>query len=163
MKEIERLFKNNRDWSEAMRETDPEYFARRAQGQSPMFFFIGCCDSRVPTEVMTGAHPGEIFTLRNIANQAALTDLSFLTALEYAIEFLDVKHVVVCGHYKCGGVLASLAGLDHGTLARDSALEFLAGYVVEKALAVDNIFVFVAVFSYFAVPAWVRGSTFVDR
>jgi carbonic anhydrase len=114
MKEIERLFTNNRAWSEAMRETDPEYFARRAQGQSPMFFFIGCCDSRVPTEVMTGAHPGEIFTLRNVANQAALTDLSFLTALEYAIEFLDVKHVVVCGHYKCGGVLASLGGLDHG-------------------------------------------------
>ncbi len=114
MKEIERLFKNNRAWSEAMRESDSEYFARRAQGQSPMFFFIGCCDSRVPTEVMTGAHPGEIFTLRNIANQAPLTDLSFLSALEYAIEFLDVKHVVVCGHYRCGGVLASMAGLDHG-------------------------------------------------
>jgi carbonic anhydrase len=114
MKEIERLFANNRAWSEAMRATDADYFARRASGQSPQFFFIGCSDSRVPTEMMTGAHPGEIFSMRNIANQASPSDLSFLSALEYAIEFLDVKHVVVCGHYKCGGVLAALAGMEHG-------------------------------------------------
>ncbi len=114
MKEIERLFANNRAWSEAMRESDPEYFARRSSGQSPQFFFIGCSDSRVPTEMMTGAHPGEIFSMRNIANQAAPSDLSFLSALEYAIDFLDVKHVIVCGHYKCGGVLAAMAGMDHG-------------------------------------------------
>lgn len=116
MKEIERLFTNNRAWSEAMRAADPEYFARRAQGQTPQFFFIGCSDSRVPTELMTGAHPGEIFSMRNIANQASPTDLSFLAALEYAIEFLDVKHVVICGHYNCGGCNAGLAGMDHGVV-----------------------------------------------
>jgi carbonic anhydrase len=114
MKEIERLFANNRAWSEAMRASDAEYFHRRSSGQSPQFFFIGCSDSRVPTEMMTGAHPGEIFSMRNIANQASPSDLSFLSSLEYAIDFLDVKHVVVCGHYKCGGVNAALAGMDHG-------------------------------------------------
>ena len=97
MKTYEELFANNKAWAEGMRRADPTYFERRAQGQEPNFLFIGCCDSRVPTEMLTASKPGEIFTHRNIANQAHPNDLSMLSALEYAIEFLDVKHVLVCG------------------------------------------------------------------
>ena len=114
MKNYEQLFANNRAWAEEIRSGDPEYFERRAAGQQPNFFFIGCCDSRVPAEMLTGSKPGEIFTHRNIANQAHPTDLSMLSALEYAIEFLDVKHVLVCGHYGCGGVKAAMKPQKHG-------------------------------------------------
>ena len=114
MKNYEQLFANNRAWAEDIRSADPEYFERRAAGQEPNFFFIGCCDSRVPAEMLTGSKPGEIFTHRNIANQAHPTDLSMLSALEYAIEFLDVKHVLICGHYGCGGVKAAMKPQKHG-------------------------------------------------
>jgi len=103
------LFRQNRAWAERIRETDPSYFERRAASQEPHFFMIGCCDSRVPTEVLTGAKPGEIFTHRNIANQADPTDMNMLSALEYAVQVLDVRHVVVCGHYNCGGVKAAMS------------------------------------------------------
>ncbi len=116
MKNYERLFVNNKEWATAIRSSDPDYFERRAAGQEPHFFLIGCCDSRVPTEVLTGAKPGEIFTHRNIANQAHPSDLSMLSALEYAVEFLDVKHVLVCGHYGCGGVKAALGPPGHGVV-----------------------------------------------
>ena len=79
------LFRQNRAWAERIRETDPSYFERRAASQEPHFFMIGCCDSRVPTEVLTGAKPGEIFTHRNIANQADPTDMNMLSALEYGL------------------------------------------------------------------------------
>ncbi|MES3035432.1 MAG: carbonic anhydrase [Gemmatimonadota bacterium] len=116
MQTYEKMFANNREWATAIRETDPTYFERRAAGQEPHFFLIGCCDSRVPTEVLTGAKPGEIFTHRNIANQAHPNDLSMLAALEYAVEFLDVKHVLICGHYGCGGVKAALGPPGHGVV-----------------------------------------------
>jgi len=103
------LFTQNREWADHLRSSDPSYFARRAAGQEPHFFFIGCCDSRVPTEVLTGAKPGEIFTHRNIANQADPTDMNMLSALEYAVQVLDVRHVIVCGHYNCGGVKAAMS------------------------------------------------------
>ncbi len=103
------VFKQNREWAEQIRATDPTYFERRSASQEPHFFILGCCDSRVPTEVLTGAKPGEIFTHRNIANQAHPTDMSMLAALEYAVEVLDVRHVLVCGHYNCGGVKAAMS------------------------------------------------------
>lgn len=116
MHTYERLFENNREWATGVLKTEPDYFQRRAMGQEPHFFFIGCCDSRVPAEVLTGAKPGEIFTHRNIANQAHPNDLSMLSALEYAVEFLDVKHVLICGHYACGGVKAALGPPGHGVV-----------------------------------------------
>lgn len=116
METYERLFTNNLKWAKELRSTDPTYFERRAAGQEPHFFLIGCCDSRVPAEVLTGAKPGEIFTHRNIANQAHPNDLSMLSALEYAVEMLDVKHVLVLGHYGCGGVKASLGPQGHGVV-----------------------------------------------
>lgn len=116
MENYRRLFANNRAWAQEIRQTDPSYFERRAASQAPQFFFIGCCDSRVPAEILTGSKPGEVFTHRNIANQAHPTDLSMLSALEYAVEFLDVKHVLVCGHYGCGGVKAATLPQGHGVV-----------------------------------------------
>ncbi len=116
MKDYHRLFANNRAWAQGLAETDPGYFERRAATQEPHTFFIGCCDSRVPTELLIGAVPGEIFTHRNIANQAHPTDLNMLSALEYAVEFLDVRHVLVCGHYGCGGVKAATKPAGHGVV-----------------------------------------------
>ncbi len=116
MENYQRLFENNRAWATGIRQTDPDYFERRAAGQDPHFFFIGCCDSRVPAEMLTGSKPGEIFTHRNIANQAHPNDLNMLSALEYAVEFLDVKHVLVCGHYGCGGVQAAMQPQRHGVV-----------------------------------------------
>ena len=107
------LFKQNRAWADEVLAADPLYFERRSASQQPHFFFLGCCDSRVPTEVLTGAKPGEIFTHRNIANQAHPTDMSMLSALEYAVEVLDVRHVIVCGHYNCGGVKAAMSPPGH--------------------------------------------------
>jgi carbonic anhydrase len=116
MENYKRLFANNQAWATSVRASDPGYFERRAAGQEPHFFFIGCCDSRVPAEMLTGSKPGEIFTHRNIANQAHPNDLNMLSALEYAVEFLDVKHVLVCGHYGCGGVGAALLPQRHGVV-----------------------------------------------
>jgi carbonic anhydrase len=108
-----RLFAQNREWANAMRAADAGFFERRSVTQEPHYLFIGCCDSRVPAELLTGAHPGEIFVHRNIANQADPTDMNMLSALEYAVEVLDVKHVLVCGHYQCGGVRAAMEPQGH--------------------------------------------------
>ncbi len=116
MQSYDELFENNRAWAENIRRADPTYFERRVAGQEPHFLFIGCCDSRVPTEMLTGSKPGEMFTHRNIANQAHPNDLSMLSALEYAVEFLDVKHVLICGHYGCGGVKAAMMPPKHGVV-----------------------------------------------
>lgn len=108
MKTYLEILQNNRRWAQTISSIDSEYFAKQAVKQEPNFLFIGCCDSRVPTELLTGARPGEIFTHRNIANQVHHNDLNVLSVLEYAINVLNVKHVVVCGHYNCGGVLAAM-------------------------------------------------------
>src|SRR2546422_1440092 len=99
---------NTRRWVAAMTETDPQFFAKRADKQEPHFLFIGCSDSRVPAETLTGALPGEMFVHRNIANQVSLADFNVLSVLEFAIEVLHVEHVIVCGHYECGGVRAAM-------------------------------------------------------
>jgi carbonic anhydrase len=108
------LFDNNRRWAQQIRTADPAYFTKHAARQEPHFLFVGCCDSRVPIELLTGARPGEIFTHRNIANQVHPNDLSVLSVLEYAIGVLDVRHIVVCGHYNCGGVRAAMDKPKHG-------------------------------------------------
>lgn len=102
------LFDHNRAWASKMRQSDDAFFSKRADTQEPHFLFIGCCDSRVPVESLTGANPGEIFVHRNVANQADPTDMNMLSALEYAVEVLNVEHVLVCGHYQCGGVRAAM-------------------------------------------------------
>lgn len=104
----DKLLLENRAWSEDIKRRNPDYFKQLAVGQKPEFLWIGCSDSRVPAESVVNAQPGEIFVHRNIANQVITTDFNCLSVLQYAISVLKVKHVVVCGHYGCGGVKAAL-------------------------------------------------------
>jgi carbonic anhydrase len=108
MPEIKKLFENNSQWSKSIKDGNPEYFAKLAEGQSPDFLWIGCSDSRVPAERLTGLYSGELFVHRNVANQVIHTDLNCLSVVQYAVDVLEVKHVIVCGHYGCGGVKASI-------------------------------------------------------
>lgn len=108
MEHINRIFENNRRWVAAMTRSDPDFFRKRAVPAEPHFLFIGCSDSRVPADSLTGATPGEIFVHRNIANQVFTSDLNMLSVLQYAVEVLEVGNVIVCGHYGCAGVQAAL-------------------------------------------------------
>ena len=109
-----RLLERNRQWAEQAVRDDPSFFKRRVDGQSPHFLFIGCSDSRVPANTLTGASPGEMFVHRNIANQVHANDLNVLSVLQFAVEVLDVEHVIVCGHYECGGVKAAATDTSYG-------------------------------------------------
>ncbi|MDF1501365.1 carbonic anhydrase [Roseisolibacter sp. H3M3-2] len=114
MDAFHRLITYNREWAAARTATDPDYFARTVSRQTPEFLYIGCSDSRVPAEVATGAGPGELFVHRNIANVVLPSDLSAMSVLQYAVEVLDVKHVIVTGHYGCGGVGAAMGTQSYG-------------------------------------------------
>ena len=114
MQNLHRLFDNNKALVEQVTRDDPDFFRRRAGKQEPHFLFIGCADSRVPIETLTGSLPGEMFVHRNIANQVLAADLNVLAVLQYAVEVLDVEHVAVCGHYQCGGVKAAMGTDSYG-------------------------------------------------
>jgi carbonic anhydrase len=109
-----RLLENNKQWVADTLKLDPEYFKNLAKGQTPEFLWVGCADSRVPANVITGTAPGDIFVHRNIANVVVHTDLNCMSVLNYAVEVLKVKHIIVCGHYGCGGINAALTNNDHG-------------------------------------------------
>lgn len=108
MTDIDRLLQSNRAWAAERVKEDPQYFTRLASLQRPAYLWIGCSDSRVAANVITGTQPGEVFVHRNIANMVVDTDLNLLSVLEYAVNVLEVSHVIVCGHYGCGGVKASM-------------------------------------------------------
>lgn len=108
MKPYERLLLDNKAWAQEMKSEDPEFFERLVNVQTPEFLWIGCSDSRVPPDKITQTRPGEIFIHRNIANMVVHTDLNLLSVLQYAVEVLKVKHIIVCGHYGCGGVKAAM-------------------------------------------------------
>ncbi|WP_448552276.1 carbonate dehydratase [Thalassotalea montiporae] len=108
MSAIDHLFSQNQQWADKIREQDPDFFEQLSKQQSPEYLWIGCSDSRVPANQLLGLAPGEVFVHRNIANQVVHTDLNCLSVMQYAIEVLKVKHVIVCGHYGCGGVIASM-------------------------------------------------------
>ena len=110
MKYLPRLFENNCAWVERMTAQDPEFFRRLAAIQSPKYLWIGCSDSRVPANQITGLQPGEVFVHRNVANAVVHTDLNCLSVMQFAVDVLEVNHVIVCGHYGCGGVKAALTG-----------------------------------------------------
>ncbi|OAA45653.1 carbonic anhydrase 2 [Metarhizium rileyi] len=112
----DRLFDNNRAWAAEKAEKDPGYFARLSEGQSPEYLWIGCSDSRIPAEQITGLEPGEAFIHRNIANLVCNTDLNVMSVINYAVRHLGVKHIIVCGHYGCGGVKAAMTPKDMGLL-----------------------------------------------
>lgn len=114
MSVLPELLERNRAWAGELAGRDPEFFLRLARQQAPDYFWIGCSDSRVPAEQVVGLLPGELFVHRNVANVVAHTDLNCLSALQFAVDALGVKHVIVCGHYGCGGVLAALRGTTLG-------------------------------------------------
>lgn len=112
MQTYERLLLENKAWAKEKIFDDPEYFNRLADVQRPEFLWIGCSDSRVPANEITGTQPGEIFVHRNVANLVINTDVNLLSVLDYAVNHLKVKHVIVCGHYGCGGINAALTNTD---------------------------------------------------
>ncbi len=116
MNSFERLLLENKAWAEERVLLDPEYFKRLEKIQEPEFLWIGCSDSRVPANEITGTEPGEIFVHRNIANMVVHTDLNMLSVLQFAVQVLKVKHVIVCGHYGCGGVKAAISHQNLGLI-----------------------------------------------
>src|SRR5215831_6832415 len=112
MKSYEKLLSENRKWASERIKDDPEYFHRLSLLQTPEFLWIGCSDSRVPANEITGTQPGEIFVHRNVANLVINTDVNLLSVLDFAVNHLKVRHVIVCGHYGCGGIKAALTKTD---------------------------------------------------
>ena len=105
--DLEKLLLNNRNWADQKNKDDPEFFKKISKGQSPQFLYIGCSDSRVATNEITGLQLGDLFVHRNVANLVVASDLNFLSVLTYAVEHLKVKHILVTGHYDCGGIRAA--------------------------------------------------------
>ena len=113
---IETLLRNNLDWAATRTRLDPGYFRRLSEQQAPEYLWIGCSDSRVPANEIVGLQPGELFVHRNVANLAPAQDMNLLAVLQFSLETLKVRHIIVCGHYGCGGVRAVLDGQRHGIL-----------------------------------------------
>ncbi|MEZ9522768.1 carbonate dehydratase [Enterovibrio norvegicus] len=116
MGQIKQLLANNQKWSKTIKEDNPEYFSDLAKSQHPEYLWIGCSDSRVPAERLTGLDSGELFVHRNVANQVIHTDLNCLSVVQYAVDVLRVKHIIICGHYRCGGVHASIENPNLGLI-----------------------------------------------
>lgn len=116
MESHKRLMLQNKAWAQERIQNDPEYFKRLLHVQTPEFLWIGCSDSRVPANELTGTEAGEIFVHRNIANLVVHTDLNVLSVLQYAVQVLKVKHIIVCGHYGCGGIRAAMTNTEYGLL-----------------------------------------------
>ena len=116
LKTLEHFFERNSKWAAAIKEKNPDFFKNLAAQQNPEYLWIGCSDSRVPANQIVDLQPGEVFVHRNIANVVVHTDLNCLSVIHYAVEVLKVKHIIVCGHYGCGGVKAALESIDHGLI-----------------------------------------------
>jgi carbonic anhydrase len=116
MRTLKHLFDNNRAWSQGMKARQADFFERLSLQQSPEYLWIGCSDSRLPPNEITGLMPGDLFVHRNVANVVIHTDFNCLSVMEYAVEVLQVKHIIVCGHYGCGGVQAALRNLELGLI-----------------------------------------------
>ena len=116
MPHLNALFENNRKWSRRMREADPDFFNRLTSLQAPKYLWIGCSDSRVPANEIVGLAPGEIFVHRNVANLVIHSDLNCLSVIQFAVEVLKVEHIMVCGHYGCGGVRAAMGHTQFGLI-----------------------------------------------
>ncbi len=117
MKKLTQLFENNRQWATQITQSNPEFFKKLAEQQSPEYLWIGCSDSRVPANEIVGLLPGELFVHRNVANLVIHSDMNCLSVIQYAVEVLQVKHIIVCGHYGCGGIRAAIENSPHGLLS----------------------------------------------
>ncbi|QLB13015.1 carbonic anhydrase [Bisgaardia hudsonensis] len=116
MKKIEQLFANNYSWAIRMKEENTQYFKELAEHQTPHYLWIGCSDSRVPAEKLTNLGPGELFVHRNVANQVIHTDLNCLSVVQYAVDVLDIEHIIICGHTDCGGIKAAISNQELGLI-----------------------------------------------
>ena len=116
MRSLTNLIERNRDWAESIKARTPDFFEKLSEQQSPEYLWIGCADSRVPANEIVAMSPGEIFVHRNVANVVVHTDLNCLSAVQYAVDALHVKHIIVCGHYGCGGVRAAMLNLKLGLI-----------------------------------------------
>ena len=116
MDTLDQILERNRRWADRVKEADPDFFQKLAKQQTPELLWIGCADSRVPANQIIDLPPGEVFVHRNIANVVVPSDLNCLSVLQFAVEVLKVKHIIVCGHYGCGGVKASMSESDHGLI-----------------------------------------------
>ena len=117
MSKYDLLFENNKAWARRISEQEPGFFERLSQQQAPEFLWIGCSDSRVPANEIVGLSPGELFVHRNVANLVVHTDMNCLSVLQYAVDVLKVKHIIVCGHYGCGGIEAAMTNSSKGLVA----------------------------------------------
>jgi len=113
---FKKLLENNKEWVETIRKSDPDYFKNLGERHEPEVLWIGCSDARVPANQITGTSPGDIFVHRNIANMVVHTDMNMLSVLSYAVEVLKVRHIIVCGHYSCGGILAAMSNKSFGLI-----------------------------------------------
>jgi carbonic anhydrase len=116
MKTLPNLFENNRQWAARIARSDPSFFPKLGRQQSPEFLWIGCSDSRVPANEIVGLLPGELFVHRNVANLVVHSDMNCLSVIQYAVEVLKTRHIIVCGHYGCGGVRAAMEECPHGLI-----------------------------------------------
>ena len=116
MSTIQHLFENNKKWADKITAENPHFFQGLSEQQSPEYLWIGCSDSRVPANELLGMQPGEVFVHRNIANQVIHTDLNCLSVIQFAVDILKVKHIIVCGHYNCGGISAAFDDKSHGLI-----------------------------------------------
>jgi carbonic anhydrase len=116
MKALPQLFENNRKWASELLQSDSAFFEKLSKQQSPEFLWIGCSDSRVPANAIVGMRPGELFVHRNVANLVIHTDMNCLSVVQFAVEVLKIKHIIVCGHYGCGGVKAAMENRSHGLI-----------------------------------------------
>jgi carbonic anhydrase len=134
---IAEILQNNQAWAAQQHQAVPNYFQELSKGQTPLYLYIGCSDSRLPLTRFTQTEPGEIFVHRNIANQACLTDINFLSVLEYAIAHLHVQHIIVCGHYYCGGIQAAFEGTTTGLV--DSWVNPIRELYLQKQEEIDQL------------------------
>jgi len=137
MTALHELFANNRAWAASMVAEDPTFFTTLSERQAPEYLWIGCSDSRVPANQIVGLLPGEVFVHRNVANVVVHTDLNCLSVLQFAVDVLGVKHVIVCGHYGCGGVSAVLNGDRHGLI--DNWLRHVADVAEKHSVELESI------------------------
>lgn len=134
---LEKLLANNRYWADSLSARNPNYFPNLSRQQTPQYLWIGCSDSRVPANEVVGVMPGELFVHRNVANMVVSTDMNLLSVLQYAVDVLKVRHIIVCGHYGCGGIKAALSQEEYGLI--DNWLRPLKGLRFQYKEAFDGL------------------------
>jgi len=137
MEALENLLEKNKNWASKIKESEPDFFSKLSKQQSPEYLWIGCADSRVPANQIVDLLPGEIFVHRNIANLVIHTDLNCLSVIQYAVDVLKVNHIIVCGHYGCGGVNAALGQHEHGLI--DNWLRHIKDTYRYHQAEIDNL------------------------